>query len=217
MNRHQFFLALLGCSLMGAPSIVLAAKAKPTTTRKSNRRPAPPPVEAAEPASAITLDANGLMTPAEVQLRPMKAPEAIANAVWSLRAALNIAALQCQFSPFLASVNLYNALQRQHGDEFDRARLTMISHFARYDGARAQNSFDQYTTRTYNSFSTLDAQLAFCDRAALVARELLTVPKGALAPIAKDRTATIRAALVPVSPLAFLGAVDITPLDLPPL
>jgi hypothetical protein len=31
-----------------------------------------------------------------------------AHALWSLRAALNVAALQCQFSPFLATVRNYN-------------------------------------------------------------------------------------------------------------
>lgn len=148
-----------------------------------------------------------------VNLRPMTPTEADANAIWNLRAALNIAALQCQYSPFLATVNLYNANLQQHADEIDRAKLTMMGHFRRYDGAKGVASFDQYTTKTYNSYSTLDAQLAFCDGAATVGRELLTIRKGQLGPIARDRAAMVRASLVPVQPLSFLGKVTLDPIE----
>ncbi len=150
-----------------------------------------------------------------VNLRPMTPAEADANAIWNLRAALNIAALQCQYSPFLATVKLYNSILLQHGPEIERAQATMLAHFKRYDGARATTSFDQYTTKTYNSYSTLDAQLAFCDGAATIGRELLTVRQGQLAPIARDRAAKVRASLVSVRPLSFLGNVDLQPIALP--
>lgn len=150
-----------------------------------------------------------------VNLRPMTPIEADANAIWNLRAALNIAALQCQYSPFLATVKLYNGILLQHGPEIERAQATMLAHFKRYDGVRATTSFDQYTTKTYNSYSTLDAQLAFCDGAATVGRELIAVRQGQLAPIARDRVAKVRASLVSVRPLSFLGSVDLTPIALP--
>jgi len=152
-----------------------------------------------------------------VNLRPMTVAETEADAIWNLRAALNIAALQCQYSPFLATVSLYNDIQKQHFDELARAKSTMTAHFQRYEGRRAETSFDQYTTKTYNAFSTLDAQLAFCEQTASVGREVLAVRQGHLAPIALDRVPMLRASLVPVKPLSFLGAVDLLPLDIPSL
>lgn len=177
-----------------------AVKRKPASARKS------PIAKVAASAPASDFGVN---------LRPMTTAEADANAIWNLRAALNIAALQCQYSPFLATVNLYNAILQQHADEIDRAKLTMMAHFRRYDGARGVTSFDQYTTKTYNAYSTLDAQLAFCDRAGTVGRELLAIRKGQLAPIARDHVATVRASLVPVKPLSFLGTLSVESIDLP--
>ena len=37
-----------------------------------------------------------------------------AHLLWNLRAGLNVAALQCQFSPFLRSVDNYNSLLAHH-------------------------------------------------------------------------------------------------------
>ena len=176
-----------------------AAKRKPASARK---------------ASTGKVAASASVSDFGVNLRPMTTAEADANAIWNLRAALNIAALQCQYSPFLATVDLYNGILHQHADEIDRAKLTMMAHFRRYDGARGAASFDQYTTKTYNAYSTLDAQLAFCDRAGTVGRELLAIRKGQLAPIARDRVDAVRASLVPVKPLSFLGSLNVEPIKL---
>ena len=135
------------------------------------------------------------MVPRAVILRPTTSQEAEANAVWNVRAALNVAALQCQFSPFLAAVSNYNAVLKHHSDELGRAQAVMISHFKRYDGAKAANSFDQYTTRIYNSYSTLDAQYRFCDVAGRIGREVLTIPKDRLGSEALKHMPEIRAAL----------------------
>lgn len=203
MVRSVFLLTALGAAMLATNG-----EAKPN---KTVRRPTPPPVTLPSQTPAATAPVGGMMTPKEVKLRPTTPGEAEANAVWSTRAALNIAALQCQFSPFLATVRNYNDFLRQHADELDRARTTMIAHFKRYDATQAQNSFDRYTTQTYNSYSTLDAQYAFCDAAGIAGRTALTLRKGELgrqAPILRD---TIRAALVSVSPLAMLKSVDIYP------
>ena len=143
--------------------------------------------------------------------------EAEANAIWSTRAGLNIAALQCQFSPYLATIRNYNDFLRQHGDELDRARATMVAHFKRYDASQAQNSFDRYTTQTYNSYSTLDAQYAFCTEAGAAGRVALTIRKGELGRKASALRDRMRAALIPVSSHALLQPVEITPLSVPTL
>lgn len=185
--------------------------AKPARTVRP--KPAPPAAEV--PAPAVPNDPASGMVPKEVKLRPTTAAEAEANAIWSTRAALNIAALQCQFSPFLATVRNYNDFLRQHSDELDRARSTMLAHFKRYDASQAQNSFDRYTTQTYNSYSTLDAQYSFCQEAAVAGRTVLTVRKGDLGRYAGTLRDQIRAALIPIAPLSLIQPVPLVPIVLP--
>jgi hypothetical protein len=135
--------------------------------------------------------------------------------VWNIRAALNVAALQCQFSGWLKTTRNYNSFLQAHSEELSRAQQTMIGHFKRTDGAKAVNAFDMYTTRTYNSYSTLDAQYAFCNAAGEVGRQVLAVPKGKLGSEALSRGPAIRAALAnnPLAPALLLVLPD--PVQLP--
>jgi hypothetical protein len=123
--------------------------------------------------------------------------EAKAEAVWALRAGLNVAALQCQFSPFLMTVPTYNALLRQHSDEMAAAFKTMTGYFLRtIKGTRAgERAFDTYATRTNQSWATFDAQYEFCDAAAMVGRRALFVPKGDFARFAAVELPALRASL----------------------
>jgi len=175
------------------------------------------PPAVAEPVANMTAK-GGFMVPKMVVLRPLNTAETEANAIWNMRAALNVAALQCQFSPFLNTVKNYNAMLKHHSDELAKAQSTMLAHFKRYDGAaRAVNSFDQYTTRTYNSYSTLDAQYAFCEAAGRVGREVLATPRGKMGAEALRRNPEIRAALSeqPLSPALALTAM--TPIPVEPI
>jgi len=158
------------------------------------------------------------MVPAEVVMRSMTPAEATAHRLWSLRAALNVAALQCQFSPFLRTVANYNEMLPMHAAELDGARRTLEGHFRRLDKKAAQRTFDQYTTRTYNSFSTLDAQIAFCEQASRIGQAALGAPRGELGSFAATRIAEIRASLIPTGdPLKHveLGWVRIPPIGDP--
>lgn len=152
----------------------------------------------ATPSNAQNPTPRPPMIPRAVMMREMTPAEENAYRVWNLRAALNVAALQCQFSPFLMTVRNYNDGIRHHAKELDAARVTMVGHFKRHDGAAAaQRSFDQYTTRTYNSFSTLDAQLSFCDKAAEIGRGTLAARKGAFGTVAAQYLPELRASLIP--------------------
>lgn len=124
--------------------------------------------------------------------------EVAANQVWSLRAALNVAALQCQFSPFLRTVPRYNAMIKQHAKEFARAQTVLGAYFRRTGGKTAASALDRYNTRLYQSYTTLDAQLAFCNAASAAGRDVLTQPIGRLGAIAPTEVLTVRAALTPV-------------------
>lgn len=129
----------------------------------------------AAPAGAETPAAD-LGTPEGMTPR-----EASAHAVWSLRAGLNVAALQCSFSKSYRMVENYNAFLRQHSDELAGAVRTLAGYFNRTAGVRAgPRANDRYNTKLYQGYSTFEAQYAFCDRAARTVRAALAVPKGQL-------------------------------------
>lgn len=146
------------------------------------------------------------------------AKELLAHLTWNMRAGLNVAALQCQFSPSLMTVRNYNDLLRQHSVELNSAYQTLSAYFKRTAGKSWQTALDQYTTRTYNGFSTLHAQLGFCETAAAIGREALYQPKGSLYLTAQQRMREFRNSLVPRGDELFgrlteIGARDLAPLD----
>jgi hypothetical protein len=144
-------------------------------------------------------------------LAGLAAPESSAYELWSLRAGLNVAAIQCQFSGFLRTVPTYNGLVNQHGKEFTAANTTLGRYFTRTKGARASAlEFDRFNTRLWQSFSSIDAQLAFCDAAASVGREVLATPVGKLGPSAGPLLARIRQSFGPPAPEALGGMTSIT-------
>jgi hypothetical protein len=125
-------------------------------------------------------------------LAGMTAKEARADKVWALRAGLNVAALQCQFSPFLATVPTYNALLRQHSDEMSDAFKIMTNYFVRTRGKAGQRAFDSYATRSNQSWATFDGQVSFCNTAALVGRRSLAIPKGQFGDFAETELPQLR-------------------------
>lgn len=138
----------------------------------------------------------GAQAPASPPLVELNTKEAMADKIWTLRAGLNVAALQCQFSPFLAAVPTYNALLRQHSDELADSFKTMTGYFVRLKGPKVgQRSFDTYATRTNQSWATFDAQYSFCNAAALVGRRALATPKGKFGEFAEVELASLRTSL----------------------
>ena len=91
----------------------------------------------------------------------------------------------------------------------------MLGYFGRFNRARAATSFDQYTTRTYNSYSTLDAQYAFCDAAGRVGRLVLALPKGKLTGMALTLLPQIRQSLSQQALSPALAIAPIAPVELP--
>ena len=127
-----------------------------------------------------------------------------AHMLWNLRAGLNVAALQCQFSPILQTVPNYNDLISKNSVELTAAFITLGAYFKRMapKGASVkvwQTALDQYTTRTYNGFSTMHAQLGFCDTASSIGREARKLPRGSgnLGNLAAARLREFRNSLVP--------------------
>lgn len=210
--QHRWSVLFLGALTLCMTQPVDAAAKKPV--RKAVSKPvAKTPV--AIPVVAAPAIPGGFMVPKEVILRLPTPAEAQANAIWNIRAGLNVAALQCQFSGYLATVKNYNDFLKQHGDELVFAQMTLVGHFKRTDGARAVNSFDQYTTRTYNSYSTLDAQYAFCNAAGRIGRQVLAVAKGHLGAEALRVLPEMRASLSQQALSPALAVTAMLPMTIP--
>lgn len=121
-----------------------------------------------------------------------------AHLMWNVRSGLNVAALQCQFSPYLRAVDTYNSVLAHHARELTDAYRTLGGYFKRVHGAKqGQVLFDRYSTTTYNNFSTMHAQLGFCQTAADIAKDALTRPKGGFYGLARERLRELRSSLVP--------------------
>jgi hypothetical protein len=211
MNKPWAALVIAGLSMALAGPV---AAAPPKKASKPAAKPAPKP--AAKPAE-VAKTPGGFMTPKETMLVSPTPAERQANAVWSVRAGLNVAALQCQFSKYLRTAQNYNAFIKHHADELNDAATTLSGHFRRTGGARGAAMFDQFNTKLYNSYSTLDAQYQFCDAAGRVGREVLAVPKRGLGPLALQIYPEMRSALSqqPLSP--GLRHTTMEPFELPPI
>jgi hypothetical protein len=125
------------------------------------------------------------------------AAEYRANLLWNLRAGLNVAALQCQFSDYLRAVPNYNGLLAHHSVELAAAYTALNNYYKRTLGAKGQKAFDDYSTMTYNNWSAAQAQMVFCQTATNVTKSALATPKGQLYPLAQARLREMRNALVP--------------------
>jgi hypothetical protein len=204
--RHLLMLTAAAVALSSIAEAAPARKGKPTV-RRAAPKPAPKPTPKPADTGPVT---PGIMVPkAIVLVRPTPA-EAAAHAIWSLRAALNVAALQCQYSPFLRTVDNYNQVLKKHGGELAAAQTQMIGHFTRTQKAGLA-AFDRYNTRSYNSFSTLDAQYNFCWAAGQAGQALRTANVGTMAAVAETALPELRRALAYVPMAAGLAVPPIPP------
>lgn len=149
------------------------------------------PVTGTEPGIVIPLPGA---TPQEIN----------AELVWTLRAGLNFAALQCQFAPSLMTVTNYNQLLTHHSKELAKDYQLLQGYFKRTaKKGSTQNAinaaFDSFNTRSYSSFSTVYAQRGFCQTASRIGQSALMEPKGSLTVTAHDRLRELRNSLTPVN------------------
>ena len=136
--------------------------------------------------------------PGIVQPLPEATPAELRAALaWNMRAALNVAALQCQFEPTLLTTSNYNAILKDHNAELKAAFDTMGKYFLRVGKSKAkgQSMLDQFGTRTYSSFVTVGGQFAFCQTAASIGRDAVFTPRGQFGTLAANRMAALRASL----------------------
>ena len=184
-NRKKGVRAATACLIAAATLIVTPGPASAQIfLNEPDFRSAP--IEGNEPLVGLPIPGA---TPAEYR----------AHLLWNLRSGLNVAALQCQFSPYLRVVPNYNALLAHHSAELAAAYTTLNGYFRRVHGAtNGPRRMDDYSTQTYNNFSTLQAQMGFCQTASNILKHALARPKGELNAVARERMRELRNSLVPV-------------------
>ena len=134
------------------------------------------------------------------QVLPGATPaEQRAAVVWNMRAALNVAALQCQFEPSLLTVQNYNAILSDHRRELASSYDALTKYFLRSNKTKllGQAALDQFGTRTYSGFATVSAQYNFCAVASSIGRDAVFAPRGKFSEVALDRTRELRNSLTP--------------------
>lgn len=156
------------------------------------------PVKGHEPG--VLADSLADATPEELR----------AGLVWTMRAALNVAALQCQFEPSLTAVRNYNALLLDHQDELKRSFETLDKYFVRTAKTKAagQKALDQFGTRTYSGFATVAAQYGFCQTAHAIGRDANFTPRGHFGEFSEARMRELRNSLVPFGEQRFRTMVN---------
>ncbi|NIJ22954.1 hypothetical protein FHT01_000496 [Sphingomonas japonica] len=148
------------------------------------------------------------------QTLPDAKPEELRAAmVWNVRAALNVAALQCGFAPTLLTLDNYNSALLDHRDELKASYDTLTGYFKRVNKTtkEAQGALDQYSTRVYQSYSAVAAQLTFCQTAASVGQQVVFAPRGTFGDVAAQRLRELRNSLVLAGEQQFPGGVYIAP------
>ena len=140
---------------------------------------------------------------------PEATPEELRAAlVWNLRAALNVAALQCQFEPTLLTLTNYNGILRDHNRELMTSYATLEKYFTRVaknNKKTGQTELDRFGTRVYSGFSTVSAQLTFCSVASSIGQAALFKKPGELGELAQTRMRELRKSLVPWGEQQFHG------------
>jgi hypothetical protein len=145
--------------------------------------------------------------------------EAKAALVWTMRSALNVAALQCQFEPTLLAVGNYNAMLLDHKDELKTSWDRLSKYFTRTAKTvkEGQATLDRFGTRTYSSFATVASQYGFCRTAHSIGRDVLFAPRGELATIAQTRMRELRNSLIPYGEQRFTRYIGYNAVTVPRL
>lgn len=145
----------------------------------------------------VTGAETGITGPALPGATPVELRAAL---IWNLRAALNVAALQCQFEPTLLTLGNYNSILSDHKTELASAYSTLEKYFVRMaknNKKAGQNELDRFGTRVYSGFSTVSAQMTFCVAAGRIGHDAIFAKPGTLGDLAENRMRELRNSLVP--------------------
>lgn len=168
--------------------------------------PPPPPVQEAFPARPIApgYAQDNLVVPGRNELgirQTVNSDLTPEEAVWNLRSAYNVAALNCDAPEDAQLAERYGEFLKTHSRELTNANKKIEAQYREeFGGSDYKRARDQYMTQVYNYFSLPPALPRFCAAAREASLALADVPKGEL-----DEAAQVE---LPKLELVFLGYFD---------
>lgn len=146
-------------------SCLLAACAAEVSRDRTGRVPAAPRGETPAPGHAVAPINRGLAT---------------GEAIWHLRAGLNVAALACREPGHAQLTPSYNRMLELHRAGLAEAYAEEQARFRAAAGAAWQDRMDSHLTSLYNFFANPVAQKRFCAAAVRVVNRVNALSSGAL-------------------------------------
>jgi len=180
MNR-----AAKGLSIVFLTAIVAgcAAAPAPAPVRPAPVVVAPPPPPPAMPlppgGAAVTMKVPAIGVDG-VRVTPNRGISREEN-IWHLRAALNVAALNCQGPVWGEIAQNYNRYLQVHKSRLAQTNKAVDGEYVkRFPGQNALRVRDTAMTDLYNYFALPPVRAEFCDRSLLKSREVVALPLTAL-------------------------------------
>ncbi len=158
---------LHGCSKKPAEVAAVPPPPPPVVARAM---PVPPQGAAANLTIPVATADGGYATPN----RALSTDAAL----WHLRSALNVAALQCDVAD-PAGVARYNRLLKVHAKRLTAAHRALEAEYRRA-GGDWQDRFDDAMTRVYNYFAQPPVRAQFCATAMPMLAQVADLPEGGL-------------------------------------
>ena len=141
----------------------------------------PPPAPVAVPRPVLPAQLGAIMPPpraADGQYQTINHGIDSRQAMWHVRAALNVAAIGCRGEADAGLVPAYNAMLTSQRGALAADDASVKAEFHARLGTAWQNAHDVYMTQLYNFFAQPAAKAAFCAAADQVAPQAAAVPAG---------------------------------------
>ncbi|MCR2834927.1 hypothetical protein [Parerythrobacter lacustris] len=140
--------------------------------------PPPPPVVKYVPPRPTPPDGatTGMYIPAADEYgirRTVNYGLSSSQTVWNLRAALNVAALNCQRPEHAEILPAYSLLLERNKRSLSRTNTAVEGEFRNRHGNVWRDSLDDYMTQVYNYYALPPTQGEFCDTALAISREYM--------------------------------------------
>jgi len=195
MNFNKSLAAIAAVSLV---AVVAGCSSKPAPApvgpAKPQVEPRPYPPFGAAPNLPIPLrGADGTRKTINSNLSPEQA-------AWTLRSALNVAALNCTAPQHSTMIEDYRSFLNTQKKSLADANSSLDKTYKGQHGKNYIRVRETYQTQVYNYFALPPTMPAFCDAALAVQQEMKLVPAGKLVPNAPAALAKLEA--------VFLGFFD---------
>ncbi|MEW9854281.1 hypothetical protein [Novosphingobium sp. M1R2S20] len=160
--------------------------------------PPPPPVVVIPPLPQPPMGAPENMRIPEVAengvRKTVNTDVSSAQAVWNLRSAFNVAALNCVEPEYAAVLEGYKGFLKVHDKSLDKANAELNKSFSgAFGGREGIRQRETYQTQVYNFFAVPPVKTTFCEAAMQIASEIALLPAGQLEGYAPQGLAKIEA------------------------